>query len=253
MAMTRMARWGLATALALVLALSAALTIVIRAPAAWVADWLQERGKLRLVDARGTAWRGSGMIGISDGRETTLLPGRVHWSLGIDGLAPLRISGYFSHPSIDLPLAVSARRDALTFGKGSARFPAAILAGAGAPFNTVRPGGRLDLAWTDSEIRPSGFAGKLQIDWHDARSALSTVVPLGSYRLILTGVGELPLIELQTISGPLQLQGRGRMHGARIQFSGVAAAEPDMRPALNGLLGVIGKRAGDKVLLAIDT
>jgi hypothetical protein len=26
-----------------------------------------------------------------------------------------------------------------------------------------------------------------------------------------------------------------------------------MRPALNGLLGVLGMRSGDKVLLAIDT
>jgi hypothetical protein len=43
------------------------------------------------------------------------------------------------------------------------------------------------------------------------------------------------------------------MEGSRIRFSGTAAAEPAMRGALNGLLGVLGMRSGDKVLLAIDT
>jgi hypothetical protein len=33
----------------------------------------------------------------------------------------------------------------------------------------------------------------------------------------------------------------------------MAGAEPAMWPALNGLLGVLGMRSGDKVLLAIDT
>jgi general secretion pathway protein N len=60
-------------------------------------------------------------------------------------------------------------------------------------------------------------------------------------------------LELATLSGPLQLEGRGKIEGSRIRFNGTAGAEADMRPALNGLLGVLGMRSGDKVLLAIDT
>ena len=77
--------------------------------------------------------------------------------------------------------------------------------------------------------------------------------PLGSYRLRVTGAGAPPTMELRTLSGPLQMQGKGTMEGSRIRFNGVAGAEPAMRPALNGLLGVLGMRSGDKVLLAIDT
>ena len=43
------------------------------------------------------------------------------------------------------------------------------------------------------------------------------------------------------------------MEGSHIRFRGVAGVERDMQPALNGLLGLLGMRSGDKVLLAIDT
>jgi hypothetical protein len=60
-------------------------------------------------------------------------------------------------------------------------------------------------------------------------------------------------MELLTLAGPLQMQGKGTLQGSRIRFNGIAGAEPAMWPALNGLLGVLGMRQGDKVLLAIDT
>ena len=43
-----------AIGIALLVIASVAVTIVVRAPAAWVGDWLEARSKLRLVDARGT-------------------------------------------------------------------------------------------------------------------------------------------------------------------------------------------------------
>jgi len=240
-----------AIGLALLLALSAALTIVVRAPAAWLGDWLEARSKLRLIDARGTLWQGSALLGFSNGRETTLVPGRVEWR--IDTFTPGRIAGQVSHPWLRSPLALSLGTQGIGFAKGAARLPAGVLASAGAPFNTVRPGGVLELSWTDGEIRGTALTGELQVDWRDAQSALSTVVPLGSYRLRVWGSGGIPALELQTLAGPLQMQGNGTMEGSRIRFSGTAAAEPAMQGALNGLLGVLGMRSGDKVLLAIDT
>jgi hypothetical protein len=49
------------------------------------------------------------------------------------------------------------------------------------------------------------------------------------------------------------MRGSGKMEGSHIRFRGVAAVQRDMQPALNGLLGLLGMRSGDKVLLAIDT
>src|SRR5204862_3291676 len=210
-------------------------------------DWLEAHGKLRLVDARGTVWSGSALLGVSDGRETTLIPGRSEGRVQSAGAAQI------SHPWLGAPLAIRINGERLAFASGSARLPAGVLAGLGAPFNTLRPGGVLELAWKESELRGTALTGELQIDWRDAQSALSTVAPLGSYRVRITGSGGKPLIALQTLAGPLQMQGAGTMEGSRIRFSGVATAEPAMRGALDGLVGLLGMRSGDKVLLAIDT
>jgi general secretion pathway protein N len=134
---------------------------------------------------------------------------------------------------------------------GRAELPAATLGALGAPFNTLRPGGTLAIHWTDGEWRPGGLSGDIQVEWRDAQSALSTVVPLGTYRLRLTGnTGRLTL---ETLRGPLLLQGSGTLKGTRVSFKGLASAEPDMRQALAGLLGVLGPRSGHNAILALET
>ena len=232
-------------------ALSAAATIAMRAPAAWVGDWLAARSNVRLIDARGTVWAGSALVGLSNGRETTLVPGRLEWR--VERLTASAVFARVAHPWLTPPLDVSFGARGIAFAQGRAQVPAAVLAAAGAPFNTLRPGGVLELAWTNTELRGPALRGEVQIEWRDARSALSTVVPLGSYRLRIAGNGNPPTLELQTLSGPLQIRGTGAMSGSHVKFSGVASAEPAMRPPLNGLLGLLGMRSGDKVLLAIDT
>lgn len=236
---------------ALLLAVVVLATIAVRAPAAWLGDWLQAHTKVRLLDARGTMWHGSALVGISDGRETTLIPGRIEWT--VDDLGARRFAARVSHPWLTMPLALSVDGEGMRIRQGNARLPAGVLAGAGAPFNTLRPGGVLEMAWTDTQIRGTSLKGELQVDWRDAQSALSTVVPLGTYRLTIRGSGGIPALDLRTLAGPLQMQGKGTVEGSRIRFNGIATAEPSMLGPLNGLLGLLGMRSGDKVLLAIST
>ena len=225
--------------------------VAIRAPAVWLADAVAARTKLRLVDARGTLWHGSALLGVSNGRETTLLPGRLEWT--VTGVQPNRVWARLSHDWLTSPVDVGLSPTGVHFTKGSARLPAAVLAAAGAPFNTLRPGGVLELRWSEADLSGTALDGELQVDWRDAQSALSPVVPLGSYRLRVAGTAGPPSLELQTLSGPLEMRGSGKMEGSHIRFRGVAAVQRDMQPALNGLLGLLGMRSGDKVLLAIDT
>lgn len=231
---------------ALLLAFTVALTAVIRAPAGWVGQWVESRTPFRLIDARGTVWQGSALLGLSDGRQTTLAPGRVEWQ--VDSRLSIRIS----HPWLREPLEVFAAPQKKGFAKGTARVPAAMLAAAGAPFNTLRPTGILEISWTDAVLGKTGLAGQVQIDWREAQSAVSTVAPLGTYRLRLTGAGQRAMLELETLSGPLRMQGNGTWESGRVRFNGVASAEPGMQGALNGLLGLLGQRSGDKVLLTIN-
>ena len=244
-------RYGAGLALAAVLA--AALTAAVRAPAAWVGDWLQEQGRVRLIDARGTVWSGSAMLGLSDGRQVMLIPGRLSWKIGLAAMASGRVTADVSHPALAAPLAVSLAATSIALKAGQAELPAALLAALGAPFNTVRPGGALSLRWTNIELKGGALAGNLQIDWREAQSALSKVAPVGSYRLQVTGAGDTARVQLDTLRGPLRLQGSGTVKGGRVSFKGLASADPDMRPALIGLISVLGPRSGDHVLLIIET
>jgi general secretion pathway protein N len=244
--------------LALLAVLAVVLTAALRAPAAWLGDWLESRGKLRLVDARGTVWRGSALLGISNGeRQITLLPGRVSWEVELASLAAGRVSARVMHSSLGEPLSLSLAPRGITIGAGSAQLPAAALGALGMPFTTVRPGGVLAARWSDIVV-PRGarfgeLQGEVQIDWREAQSALSSVAPLGHYRLRVSGAQDSAEVRLDTLKGPLHLQGGGTLKAGRLRFSGVAFAVPEMRAALNGLLGLLGPRSGDNVLLSLQT
>ena len=239
--------------LVLVAVLAVVVTAAARAPAVWIADWLQSHGRLRMVDARGTVWSGSAMIGVSDGRQVLLIPGRVSWKIGLAAIASGRVMAEVAHPSLPAPLAVSLTTRSITVKAGQSELPAALLVALGTPFNTIRPGGALGVRWTDLEIKDGTLAGGLQIEWREAQSALSPVAPLGSYRLQIAGAGDTARVQLDTLRGPLRLQGSGTVKGGRISFKGVASADPQMRPALIGLISVLGRRVGDEAILSLET
>ena len=239
--------------LVLVAVLAVVVTAAARAPAVWIADWLQSHGRLRMVDARGTVWSGSAMIGVSDGRQVLLIPGRISWKIGLAAIASGRVMAEVAHPSLPAPLAVSLTTRSITVKAGQSELPAALLVALGTPFNTIRPGGALGVRWTDLEIKDGTLAGGLQIEWREAQSALSPVAPLGSYRLQIAGAGDTARVQLDTLRGPLRLQGSGTVKGGRISFKGVASADPQMRPALIGLISVLGRRVGDEAILSLET
>jgi general secretion pathway protein N len=230
-----------------------AATVIARAPAAWLGDWVQASGKLRLIDTQGTLWEGSALLAVSDGRKAMLLPGRVNWSVSPWTVFGGRLQASVSHNALQGPLPLTIGRDGISLAAGRAELPAAVLVAVGAPFSTVRPGGTIEFRWTELELRRTLVAGTVQIDWRDARSALSTVAPLGSYQLTITGAGDAARLQLDTVRGPLRLQGNGSLKAGHLSFRGTASADPEMRHALNGLLGLLGQRSGDNVALVLET
>ena len=76
--------------------------------------------------------------------------------------------------------------------------------GLGTPWNTLQPQGRLILQTQGLEAVWSAgrmaLAGRAQLDAMSMSSRLSTLRPMGSYRLELTG-GEVPALALSTLQG----------------------------------------------------
>ena len=94
------------------------------------------------------------------------------------------------------------------------------------------------------------LAGRAVLDALAMSSRLSTLQPMGSYRLVLTG-GKIPGIELLTLEGSLQLAGSGSWTKAGLRFEGVASATDEHQAALSNLLNIIGLRSGARSLIKL--
>ena len=235
--------------------------LLLFAPAAWLATALSEAtgGRLLLNDARGTVWDGSAQLLLTGGAgssDAAALPSRVDWRLrpAWGGLSA-RIASACCTPQ---PLALQARLRwggaGITVADAQSQWPAALLAGLGTPWNTLQVDGDLQLAtqglsveWIEGRL---AVAGRAELQALRLSSRLSTLRPMGSYRITLSG-GATPTLQLSTLEGSLQLSGGGQWVGSRLRFSGEAGAAPEREAALANLLNIIGRRSGARSIITI--
>lgn len=238
------------------------------APASWLANAVASATgeRLLLTDARGTLWSGSAVAVLSGGpgsRDATALPGRLAWTVGVAGGAlELRASqACCLNGTVALRVSpgLGQWKVALVPPAGwVGQWPTAWLAGLGTPWNTLQLGGTLRLLspnfsvqWSEGRWRIDGQA---DFELVNASSRLSTLEPLGSYRLSLIGDpanGGQPQITLSTLDGALQLSGSGSFGPGGLRFRGEAAAAPPDDAALANLLNIIGRRNGARSVISI--
>ena len=251
--------WGWALAGALLGALPA---LAVFAPAQWLASTVARAsgGQVQLAQARGTVWNGSAQLVLTgglDSQDAAALPGRLNWQLrptwGGGVRALVRAACCTPEP---LRLQVQPRWGGaqLTVQDNQSQWPAALLTGLGTPWNTLQLQGQLALhtsglnaEWASGRML---LAGQLQLDALALSTRLSTLRPMGSYRLLLEG-GAVPTLQLSTLDGALQMQGSGQWVGKRLRFEGEATAEPEREAALSNLLNIIGRRRGARSLITL--
>ncbi len=245
--------------------LGCVLATLIWAPARWLA-WAIERstqGQVQLDKPRGTVWQGSGQITLSGGagsRDAQTLPGRLHWRILPAGLhwgLQVQADCCMVKPA-QATLQAGWSRLRVQLDDHQSRWPAAWLSGLGAPWNTLQTEGllqlrteSLQLQWTAGRLHMQGMA---ELQAQGLSSRLSTLKPMGSYRVQLRGTPEgtaTPELQLSTLQGPLQLQGQGQWIGSRLRFSGEARADEGAEAALSNLLNIIGRRQGARSLLSL--
>lgn len=246
---------------ALAACLGAFVALVLFAPAAWLARAVEigSQGRVLLADAQGSVWRGSAQLLLTGGQgssDAASLPGRVDWTL--------RPAWSGAHMALNLPCCAAQAvqlvmkpgwsQSALEVSPARINLPAPWLSGLGAPWNTLDPQGQLTLKTQALQVMLSAgrvrFDGQLTLDLLAMSSRLSTLSPLGDYRLNVNG-GDVPTIALQTLQGALQLSGSGQVVGSRIRFSGEASAAPEQQDALSNVLNIIGRRQGAKSLISL--
>ncbi len=260
-------------------ALAGALVVLLAlAPASLAATAVRvaSDGRIGLGDAAGTVWDGTadvvlaaGAAGAGDPAATaergvlagrTRLPGRLAWHLRAWPLLLGAIDVTLSDPAIlDAPLVL--RLDRTRSGRidpGRLRLPAAVLQGLGAPWNTIRPGGELQLEWDTLHASRDSVRGGLRVEWVGASSGLSPVAPFGHYRLSADGVFDGATLQLETISGPMEMIGNGTIaDGRHLRFQGAARIQAGTDAAtatqLSGLISLLGRRDGAGAILNFGT
>jgi general secretion pathway protein N len=242
------------------------LALLLFAPARWLAMALDagSGGRAQLVNPRGTVWAGQADLLLTGGpgsRDQAALPQGVRWRLApawANGPA-LRLALHFpccAPEGINSQLRPLAGGLEWTLAAGQSRWPTAVLAGLGTPWNTLQLDGELRLDSPGLQVRwvqgRAQLEGSLRIDALDVSSRLSTLAPLGSYRLSLAApTGEDMRLGLNTLGGALLLSGEGQWVGGRLRFKGEAQASEDHEAALSNLLNIVGKRNGRRSLIAL--
>ena len=259
-------RWALAGAL-----VGGFLCLLVFFPARWVVDAvaLASGQRVLLQGARGSIWNGSAVLVLAGGagsRDAQALPGRLNWRLqmGWNTGAPNQgsqnrgwgIGALIDHVCCQKPglqLVWRPFQQVFQLSGLEWQLPAQVLVGLGTPWNTLSLEGRMQLTssflqWSQN-LEAASMRGSLEMKALSLSSRLSTLRPLGSYRLVLdaqgaqsgSGLG----FELGTLQGALRLSGKGQQLAGHWRFQGRAQAEPGQDAALANILNLIGNRGGD--------
>jgi len=243
-------------------------TLVVFAPAKWLAAAVHRASheQISMVNPRGTLWHGTAQLVLSGGRgsnDTVGLPGQIEWQVN-PRWGPLHIT-LLADCCMHKPLEISVKLQGTFFGTSGVQvslddqqtnWPTSLLTGLGTPWNTLQLQGQLNLRHQNLVLAfaRTGVAleGLLQVEAMQVSSRLSTLKPMGSYRLILLG-GPTPTLQLETLEGSLELSGKGQWAGQRLRFDGVATAQPDRIEAVSNLLNIIGRRNGARSLIHVGS
>ena len=250
-------RWSLAGAL-----VGALLAGAVFAPARWLAALVEQTSGEHVVLAapRGGFWQGSAQLVLSGGagsRNAVALPGQLAWRIR-PAWPGLQVQ-FDADCCMQQPMSLRATPAGwggaqLALADGQSHWPAGLLAGLGTPWNTLQVQGQLLASTQGLGARWAGgrlsLAGRLQLDALQVSSRLSTLQPMGSYRLLLQG-GNPSTLQLSTLEGQLQLTGQGQWAGQRLRFEGAASATPESVEALSNLLNIIGRRNGATAIFKV--
>ena len=237
---------------AVIFVLAFLITLVITAPASLL-DWgLQHatKNRLLLANASGTVWNGSATPSLHTQDNRFLTLPFLHWEISVRSIltGKVRIRLLWD----DLPPA-SASEAVIAFNQIELsniqlQLPARVMEEASPMLKPAQFRGQLQIQSNHLVFSNRGMEGAAVVNWREASSALSTIAPLGDYRLALNGSGGNIHIGLTTNTGMLLLDGDGNWktnHG--LEFHGKAQAAAGNNTNLAELLNHLGPESSPGV------
>jgi general secretion pathway protein N len=221
------------------------LFLVIEMPASWFAWGMQKysQGAVRLDPMGGGLWHGNGRMVVYYPRTMPHDLGNVQWSINPLWLFTGHIQTSWRTDAPDLRIDTTLRLGpgGVTLLDTDAALPAQAMVAFYPAASLISPQGQLRLQIPKLTADSNGITGDADVQWQNAGSSLTTVQPLGDYRLQISGTGGAANLKLSTQRGALELTGQGNWQAAdgRFQFSGYASPRErsaDLAPLLK-LLG----------------
>jgi general secretion pathway protein N len=216
--------------------------LLVWAPATIVDAELKRatEGRLRLSEARGTIWAGSGLLELRDARGPSAIAKELSWRILPDSLWRGRLVCEVALENRSSPFLVSATLSKVTIANAEISLPAAAMALAEPRLKPLKLSGDVALRTSNLEIGSGEMLGNATLQWRNAGSAFSPVSPIGSYEIQLNGEGKSLRAVLSTTQGPLQLDGSGSWPiGQNPQIQATARVPPQYQEQFTPLLRLI--------------
>ena len=241
--------------LLIVMLLATLITLLINAPANWLARAVahESEGALLLSDATGTLWAGSAVVGLSGTLEhpgsSLALPGRVAWHFS--GIGSRGVRWNLQGESLLQPVEAEIGLSRVTIGAASASLPCELLDALGGALQTLHLRCQASVEWQTLSLPVSSAAQNGgTVTLLGLTSALSNVKPLGDYRIDWHQTPAGLDYQVATQRGPLSVTGHGKAPGS---FSGAAQVAPgtpaDVAERLRSLLATLGPSGPSGTLL----
>lgn len=221
--------------------------LLASAPATLIDAALQHGGdgRLRLAEARGTLWSGSGVLEIRSADGSLGIGKALAWRFLPDSILSGRLLCEMSLEQ-DGRFAFAFTPARIELVNATLSLPAAALGLALPQLAPLGPGGAARLHVEHLTIERGGLRGRATLHWRDAVSALAPGVPLGDYAAHLETGSSGTRVALETLQGALRLDGAGAWkNGARPQFHATARVAPERYPQLAPLLRLIAVERHD--------
>ena len=203
-------------------------------------------GRLRLAEAQGTLWSGSGQLEIRDAAGHRGVAKSIAWRV-----MPLPLLGGHLVCEVELdqapkrfPVTISLSR--VEIADADTGLPAAVLGFIVPTLAPLELTGEMLIHAANVSIGRSRMRGNVTLQWRAAGSALTPVAPLGDYELRIDGQEALVRATLRTLQGPLQLDGKGEWsYGQKPVILATARIPSQHQQQLAPLLRLIGVERND--------
>ena len=215
------------------------------APATLLARMLPPQSGLQLGYLSGTLWQGTvdkasfpsalGQVQVRDIRW------ELQWSYLLRGELALKLESAEAVGNI----IVARSWRTLRIAQADLALPAAELAQILPALMHWEPEGEVQLQTRSFALQSNSEA---MLTWRNAALNLSSLQPLGDYRLNIRYTAEKMELQLETQQGDLKLAGQGSYSAqAGLKFQGTAQTDAAHAADLKKLLEVIGQNRGDGV------